>query len=195
MAGESTKPLPPLKGIVHNNSYNDNANPEGLYVHEDRSRVMIDGKSANQYYFAVLSSKENKNKLPPMFNVNFSNVIIDVLPINYQKKSSQCVPIQPQKINYIINRIDFTCATKRNKANSMYIATDASGEIVDNEACTNTKDTNDNTFWDSPGARHLFGYMNPVNYEEKEEGVEAIVVTRIEALYNAHLDEEGYKVL
>jgi hypothetical protein len=36
--------------------------------------------------------------------------------------------------------------------------------VVDNEAppCT-TKTTNDNTCWDLPEARHLFGYMNPVN--------------------------------
>jgi hypothetical protein len=34
-----------------------------------------------------------------------------------------------------------------------------------------TKDTDDDTFWNSPEARHLFEYMNPVNYKEEEQAV------------------------
>ena len=74
-----------LKEIVHyNNKHNNSANPYGLYVHEDRPRVMIDGKSVCQSCFAVLSSKE-KNKLPPKSNLNASNVIIDILPCSLCK--------------------------------------------------------------------------------------------------------------
>jgi hypothetical protein len=59
-----------LKGIVHyNNKHNNSANPDDLYCHEGRPRVMIDEKSVRQSRFAVLSSKE-KNKLPPKSNLS-----------------------------------------------------------------------------------------------------------------------------
>ena len=68
-----------LKDILHYNNC-DVANPDALYLFEDRGpRVMIDGKSVCQRHFVILSSKE-KNKLPPKSNKNVSSVIIDVLP-------------------------------------------------------------------------------------------------------------------
>ena len=80
-----------LKGIVHyNNKHNNSANPDGLYCHEDRPRVMIDGKSVRQRRFAILSSKE-KNKLPPKSNKNVSSVIIDVLPSTIKRNLQKCI--------------------------------------------------------------------------------------------------------
>ena len=81
------------------------------------------------------------------------------------------------------------------KPNSIINTTDVSEEISDNEAPSTTKDTDDNTFWNSPEAKQLFGFINPVNYEEEEEAVEEIIVRRLEAFHKAHLDAEGYKVL
>jgi hypothetical protein len=67
--------------------------------------------------------------------------------------------------------------------NSIYNTTNASEDIIHNEASCTTKDTDDNTFLDLPETRHLFGYMNPVNNEEEgeEEAAEEIIVRRLEA--------------
>ena len=67
-----------LKDILHYNNY-ETANPDGLYLFEDRPRLIVDGKDSRQRSFAILSSKE-KTKLPPKSNKNVSTVIIDVLP-------------------------------------------------------------------------------------------------------------------
>ena len=179
-----------LKDILHYNNC-DVANPDALYLFEDRPRVMIDGKSVRQRRFAILSSKE-KNKLPPSkSNKNVSSVIIDVLPstiIRNVKTSIERSTVPPTESS--------SPAAKRTKPNSIINTTDVSeDDVSDNEAPSTTKDTDDITFWNSPEARQLFGYMNPINYEEEEQSVEEIIVRRLEAFHKAHLDAEGYKVL
>ena len=186
-----------LKEIVHYENKNNNcANPYGLYVHEDRPRLMIDGKSVRQSRFAVLSSKE-KSKLPPKSNLNASNSIIDALPSTIRRNLLNSTKKSPKRST--ASSIESSSpAAKRTKPNSIINTTDASEEVSDNhdeETSTTNDTTDDNTYWNSPEARRLFGYMNPVTYEEEEQAVEEIIVKRLEAFHKAHLDAEGYKVL
>jgi hypothetical protein len=184
-----------LKDILHYNNC-DLANLDALYLFEDRPRVMIDGKSISRR-FAILSSKE-KNKLPPKSNKNVSCVIIDVLPSTIIRNLKTSIE-SSLKRSTVPSTESSSPAAKRIKPNSIINTTDVSEDIVDEApTCTTNKDTDDDTFWNLPEARHLFGYMNPVNYEEEEEDavVEEIIVRRLEAFHKAHLDaEEGYKVL
>ena len=82
--------------VHYNNKHNNSANPDGLYCHEDRPRVMIDGKSIRQYRFAILSSKE-KNKLPPKSNLNASNSIIDALPSTIRRNLLKSTKKSPKR--------------------------------------------------------------------------------------------------
>jgi len=106
-----------LKEILHYNNC-DLANPDALYLFEDRPRVMIDGKSVRQRRFAILSSKE-KNKLPPKSNKNVSSVIIDVLPstiIRNVKTSIERSTVPPTESSSPV--------AKRTKPNSIISTTD-----------------------------------------------------------------------
>ena len=150
-------------------------------------------KSICQSRFAVLSSKE-KNKLPPKSNLNVSNVIIDVLVPSTIKSNLQNSIEKSPKRSTVPSIESSSPAAKRMKPNSIINTTDVSKEVADNEAPSTTKDTDDIKFWNLPEARQLFGYMNPVNYEEAEAAAEEIIV-RSEAFHKAHLDAEGYKVL
>ena len=83
-----------LNDIVHYHNY-ETANPEGLYIFEDRPKLTVNGKVTRQRIFVILSSKE-KTKLPPRFNKDVSNVIIDVLPSTIKRNLKTSIKKSPK---------------------------------------------------------------------------------------------------